>query len=212
MILLAYSKICTRCRKLKDSLQFGNATRSKDGKKHKCKSCANALYIHANPQRNRRIPAPPIEIKKQLQKDYKRRYWLLHKVELQAERTRAANIRYKNDPIFRLTSNLRTRINHAIRGDCKAGSAVNDLGCSINEFRSYIESQFYTNSEGKAMTWDTWGANAGHWQVDHIEPICSFDLTDRNQFVRACNYTNMRPLWHEDHVAKLASDLKRKVV
>ena len=37
---------------------------------------------------------------------------------------------------------------------------------------------------------------------DHIIPLKSFDLTGRNEFLRACHYSNLQPLWVEDHNKK----------
>lgn len=38
--------------------------------------------------------------------------------------------------------------------------------------------------------------------IDHIKPLASFDLTDRSQFLEACHYTNLQPLWSEDNIEK----------
>jgi hypothetical protein len=49
------------------------------------------------------------------------------------------------------------------------------------------------------MTWDNWGEV---WELDHIEELHTFDLTDRDQFLEACHYTNMQPLTIPDHIKK----------
>ena len=41
------------------------------------------------------------------------------------------------------------------------------------------------------MSWD----NYGQWHIDHIKPLAEFDLTNRPQFLAACHYTNLQPLW-----------------
>jgi hypothetical protein len=48
------------------------------------------------------------------------------------------------------------------------------------------------------MSW----ANYGLWQIDHIQPLVAFDLTDREQFLKACNYTNLQPLWTIENLSK----------
>lgn len=73
------------------------------------------------------------------------------------------------------------------------GSAVRDLGCSIPEFKTYIENKFVDG-----MSWD----NHGEWHLDHIKPLASFDLTDRSQLLIACHYTNYQPLWAIDNLKK----------
>ena len=96
---------------------------------------------------------------------------------------------------FRLSNILRSRLNKAIKGGYKAGSAVTDLGCSIPELKLYLESKF---QEG--MTWDNYGHKT--WHIDHILPLSKFDLSNREELLRACNYTNLQPLWAKDNLVK----------
>lgn len=95
---------------------------------------------------------------------------------------------------------LRNRLNLAIRrGGSRAGSAVSDLGCTIGELKIYLASKF---TEG--MSWD----NYGLWQIDHKIPLAVFDLSDRNQFLTACHFTNLQPLWAVDNQKKSSSFAK----
>ena len=89
----------------------------------------------------------------------------------------------------RLASNLRRRMHSAV----KSGSAVRDLGCSLNTFKLYIENQF---EDG--MLWD----NYGNWHLDHVLPLASFDLSNRQQFLEATHYLNYQPLWAFDNKQK----------
>lgn len=106
-------------------------------------------------------------------------------------------IRKSTDTNFKLACNLRTRLCQAIGSNQKAGSAVRDLGCTIPELKQYLELKF---KEG--MTWENWGTHG--WHIDHIIPLVSFDLTDREQFLKACHYTNLQPLWALDNLKKSA--------
>ena len=103
--------------------------------------------------------------------------------------------RYKNDIQYKLTISLRTRLNRAIKNNQKTGSAVGELGCTIDEFKVYIENKF---QEG--MSWENWKYDG--WHLDHIKPLSSFDLTDREQFLEACHYTNLQPLWGWQNMQK----------
>lgn len=96
--------------------------------------------------------------------------------------------RRMNDLNFKLAGNLRTRLRQALKRNSKVGSAVEDLGCSIEFFKQYIEAQFETG-----MSWDNYSPEG--WHIDHIVPLSKFDLTDREQFLKACHYTNQRPMW-----------------
>lgn len=99
----------------------------------------------------------------------------------------------------RLAGNLRSRLRFAIKNDQKVGSAVSDLGCSISELKLHLEKQFYSHPKtNEKMSWE----NYGEWHIDHIKPLSSFELTDRKQFLEACHYTNLQPLWAEDNLSK----------
>jgi len=108
--------------------------------------------------------------------------------------------RRKIDLDYKLRQCLRTRISNVIKNH-KAGSAIRDLGCSIDEFKQRLEGMFYSHPETEEMmSWSNYGLYG--WHIDHIIPLSSFDLTDREQFLKACHYTNLQPLWAEDNLKK----------
>ena len=107
----------------------------------------------------------------------------------------------KSDPVFMLKRNLRIRLSVALKNNYKSGSAIKDLGCPIEDFKIYLEKQFYFNQESnEMMSWDNYGVKG--WHIDHIIPLASFDLADREQFKEACHYTNLQPLWAKDNLSK----------
>lgn len=108
--------------------------------------------------------------------------------------------RHKNNIQFHLGHNLRNRLNKALGGHYKIGSAVRDLGCTIDEFKTYIENQFQ-----HGMSWNNWARKG--WHIDHIKPLASFDLTIRKQFLAATHYTNLQPLWWYDNLQKSATTI-----
>ena len=95
-------------------------------------------------------------------------------------RQRETNAQYK------LAISLRVRLIRAIQRNWLTGSTVEDLGCSIDFLKAMLECQFDEN-----MTWDNWGT---YWHIDHIRPLASFDLTDREQFLEAAHWSNLQPL------------------
>lgn len=42
----------------------------------------------------------------------------------------------------------------------------------------------------------------GGWEVDHIRPCASFDLTDTGQQKECFHWTNLQPLWELDNDRK----------
>ncbi|MGH7975005.1 MAG: hypothetical protein ACREBR_05740 [bacterium] len=106
--------------------------------------------------------------------------------------------RYKDNSLFRLKRAVRSRLKQATKYGYKTGSAVKDLGCSIEFFKQYIESKFYSN-----MSWSNWGEA---WELDHIKPLNKFNLTKREELLEAVNYMNFQPLTIEDHKNKTRGD------
>ena len=109
-------------------------------------------------------------------------------------------IRKDTDINFRLKGNLRIRLNKAIKNNQKSGSAVRDLGCSIEYFKHYIAGKFITG-----MTWENYGRFG--WHLDHIKPLSSFNLENREEFLKACHYTNYQPLWATTKIARAHGDM-----
>lgn len=107
--------------------------------------------------------------------------------------------RARQDPGYRISMRLRTRIYNAIRGRCpKAAGSVALLGASIPDIRAHLEAQFKPG-----MSWDNYGK--GGWHVDHIRPCASFDLTKPEE-QRACfHYSNLQPLWWHENLRKSAN-------
>ena len=118
--------------------------------------------------------------------------------------------RRRTDLNYRLTKVLRSRLRLALRNIQKSGSAISDLGCSIDELKQYIEKQFHNNPiTSENMSWDNRGPmKPNYWQIDHIRPLVSFDLSDREQLKIAVHFSNLQPLWFEDHLPK--SQLERR--
>ena len=77
----------------------------------------------------------------------------------------------------------------------KACGTTELLGCTIQKLKAHIEAQF-----DDTMTWDNWGRDG--WHIDHIKPCKDFDLTKRSEQLACFNYTNLRPLWYTDNLAR----------
>ncbi len=106
--------------------------------------------------------------------------------------------RSKEDINFKLANNLRVLVRSGIkrRGGKKSRKTIELLGCSIGLCRKYIEDQFETG-----MKW----SNHGEWEIDHVKPISSFDLTKKSQQLICFNYKNLQPLWKQENNSKLGT-------
>lgn len=166
----------------------------------------NKAYYEANKDKNREYRKDYNKAYKKANKEKQKAYSKAYrdanrdkrKTYLEAnkdKRNKHRRNRKKTDIQYKLSNNLRSRLRDAIRCNYKSGSAVKDLGCSIEELKVYLESKFLPG-----MTWDNYGLYG--WHIDHIKPLASFDLSDRNQLLEACHYTNLQPLWANDNLSK----------
>lgn len=132
----------------------------------------------------------------------KTRQWVAQNKERHLEwMRRRRKERMQSDPAYKASIAMRRRFYMAIRNQVydgwqiRSGEAVRLLGCTIGEFVSHIESQWLPG-----MSWSNWSRDG--WHIDHIVPMAAFDLTDDEQRKKACHYTNLRPLWAKDNLAK----------
>jgi hypothetical protein len=88
---------------------------------------------------------------------------------------------------------LRNRFRIALKKNLKHSSSIVLLGCSLDDFRFYMEGKFQDG-----MTWE----NHGKWHIDHIKPCSSFDLSDPKQQEICFHYSNLQPLWAHDNQVK----------
>lgn len=188
-------KVCSKCHKEKDLNDFTKQKLGKYGVRSQCKNCEqqyrknNVEHIKDYNQRwNKNHAKAYRELNKEKRKQHHDEWYKDNK----AHKAKYKQRRCKTDLNYRIACLLRTRLYDAVRND-RSGSAVKDLGCSIEDFKGYI-SNFFVGG----MTWD----NYGEWHLDHIKPLSKFDLTDRIQFKEACHYTNYQPLWAKDNLVK----------
>jgi len=158
--------------------------------KVKVKNASLRQYRKERREIRRRDPAYA-ELERQRNKDDFQK----HKPRIYAYRKR----RRKSDPQYQISSNLRTYIYQHVgektqRGESRFRKLV---GCSVAELQAHLEWQFLPG-----MTWGNYGRGMGKWNMDHIRPCASFDMTDQQQVLECFNWRNLRPLWWQDNLAK----------
>lgn len=185
-----------------DNLDKEKAREAKSREKHKEKRRLKAAqYRSEHPEQRKQTDQQYYQKNKDKIKQRATEYYQEHKQEINQKRKIQKHNRYKNDVQFRLQNVLRKRLNEALKADQKTGSAIKDLGCSIDQLKLYLENQFVPHPiTGEMMTWENWSRNG--WHIDHVIPLSSFNLADREQLVRAVHYTNLQPLWAIDNLKK----------
>lgn len=99
----------------------------------------------------------------------------------------------QTDIEWKLSKSLRDRLYKAVSRDSKNMSALDLVGCTVEELKIHIEKQFIDE-----MSWE----NYGKWHIDHIRPCVSFDLTDPLQQKECFHYSNLRPIWGDENRSK----------
>ncbi len=108
------------------------------------------------------------------------------------------------DPLFKLKKEIQLLIRDAFRRkDLSKDNqrTTNILGCSVEEFKLYLESKFEP-----WMNWDNKGLYNGKlnygWDIDHIIPISS--AKTKEELIKLNHYTNLQPL-----CSKINRDIKK---
>ncbi len=160
-----------------------------------CNKKLRSDNTHGHCRKHRNISAHRREYMENYAKDnekikkYKRQ-WAKDNVE---KLNKQCIIRRQTRPTIKLAHALRTRLNKLV--GARSGSPIAALGCTLEQFKLHIESQFLPG-----MTWENHGLRG--WHLDHIIGLCNFDLTDPEQYALACHYTNIRPLWAKDNLTR----------
>ena len=209
------TKICTnkKCLKEKPLSEFEKHSGHKDGLQSWCKECKsifNKGYRDKNKvklaKQKKQYYIDHKKILKQKSKehrennlDYYKKYNKEYgqKFENKKRRNKLQKIRYNTDINFKITITLRNRIWDVLNRKPKNKRTLELLGCSIEELKKYLESQFL-----RGMNWDNHGKGIGKWNIDHILPCNSFDLSDSKQQEICFNYKNLQPLWSLDNIRK----------
>jgi len=188
------TKTCTKCNKDKGLDEFHPHKLGKNGLNPQCKTCKSEY----NKARRKANHAAILQREQELRdrrgdelKEYNRRYR-----EQNKESFNAASTRYhKSSPIAQIANPLRCRIYKALNGISKHATTTVLLGCSIEEFRDYLESQFTED-----MSWDNYGVDG--WSLDHILPCSAFDLTNPRHQRYAFHWSNCQPMLVADNASK----------
>ena len=210
-------KACRKCCEVKRLQDFYDCKTTRDGKFVDCKEC-----IKARKKERYQIPEVKAKIKtkakkqaqtpeaKAHQKTYREKYRQTPEAkayqktyrekyrqtpEAKARRREWEREKYHNDPLFRFTKNMRRRINLGLKGYSKSETTEQILGCTFEEaWKIDLIPKFRF-----PMTRENYGEI---WEVDHIRPVSSFDLSDPEQ-VKACfHHSNLQPLFIEENRSK----------
>lgn len=198
-------KVCTKCKIEKPFTDFSKDSNGKFGFKASCKCCFSKYRknnIDKIKEQQKEYRKNNSHIKKEYYKNnidkiqsYQIKYRELNKEKLYEQRKNWRYNKLSSDPLFKLSCNIRTLIGNSFnRGTNqfrKNAKTENILGCTIEEFKYYVENKFK-----QGMSWD----NRIEWHLDHIIPISL--ATTEEEIIKLNHYTNFQPLWAEENIRK----------
>lgn len=189
-------KVCGNCKDPKPLDCFHNDSRT-GGKRSVCKIChSKKRKKHYQDTKDHTL----IKNKEWRQKNKGRMaelmaIWRIENPSKNKEAIQRQREKDRQDPLKMLKKCLRQRLLYGLNGKTKNLKTLQYLGCSIEELKFHLEVQF---KEG--MTWDNRGK--GGWEIDHIIPMDSFDLSDEEDIHKCCHFSNLQPLWKTDNLRK----------
>lgn len=116
----------------------------------------------------------------------KKRQYRLNTIDASRARGRRSAARRREQIRFRIEGSLRGRIHAAVRRGFKSARTLDLLGCNLDFYKDYLQQMFKNG-----MAWNNYGSV---WEIDHIIPCSSFDLTRPEQQRRCFHYANTQPL------------------
>ena len=216
-------KTCSQCFQKKSIKEFYKDKYTKDGLHSQCKTCIKQYYFENKDKITLRAKQYKLDHKDEIKLQTKR-YNLEHKEEKKLKSKQdhqknkeKINLRHrqhysknkdkilvrhrgyernkrKTDTIFRIKKNLRCRINCALKdqGIKKTLHMIESLGCTAEFYQNYLKSLF---KPGMTL------ANCGKrkWHQHHPKKISSFDLSKVEEQKKAFHYTNVVPMWEDEH-------------
>jgi hypothetical protein len=206
-------KVCKTCFELKDLELFPKNKRLKDGYHYVCKACRKAYNLlngeKIKEYRELNKEKQAILIKKwgENNQDKIKEYTkdnnskkTKESIKLNNQKQKIYKVnwnknRYATNIGYKISQLLRIRLVYALKiKKNKHKSAIDLIGCTIEECRNYLEAQFYPE-----MNWENHGKI---WEIDHIKPCASFDLTNLEEQEKCFHYTNIQPLFKTTEIAK----------
>lgn len=180
-------KLCKRCNQQQPKENFCVNKAKPDGRHIYCKECklkeSKEYYEKTKHDRADYYKQHRLEHKSYFNAYCHNHYHTNKELYREWERDR-----YANDVSYRIKKTVSSRIHSALKTYqlLKKDRTLEYLGCSIGEYCVYLESKF-----DNKMDWDNQGT---YWQIDHIKPIASFDLSNEEELYKVFHYTNTQPL------------------
>ena len=166
----SYSKTCKKCLNEKDKIRKKNSRQKKmETLIVKCEKCNQEKALKNFTK---------------LKKFYKKKICLeCYPLFLTEQKTEWCRNERKTNINYRLKKSLAARLRNVL---FKNNTTMNYIGCNIPYLKEWFEYNF-----DNEMNWENYGS---YWSIDHIIPVCKFDLTIEKEKLKCWNWSNMVPV------------------
>lgn len=176
------TKVCSKCKIEKNISEFHFRNSKTLKRKSQCKQC---ICQYARKYRENNLE----EIKIKQHQQYENGGKLRKKNYENANREKINKVqrdRYKTDNNFRMKKILRSRFAKTVNKKKIYRSTLNYVDLDLETLTKWFEFQFNTK-----MNWQNQGK---YWDIDHVVPCKSFDLTKDSDIKKCFNWSNLRPM------------------
>lgn len=189
-------KLCKLCGIEKPLNEMGVDKKLKSGYESRCKKCR---VLKQKPSYYYEVTLPIETKNKKIYNNPKKKYHKYERVEgydlLSTKEKRKIYLdNYKKtNKLYSIRLSIKRSIYNSLNNKLfeKNKTTIEILGCSIEEFRIYMESKFED-----WMNWDNYGLYNGElnygWDIDHIIPLSS--VYTKEETITLNHYTNLQPL------------------
>ncbi len=178
-------------------ISLDNYRQYSDGKiSNACKRCLNEMdkirkqNIRKNKLENTVVKCEKCQEEKalkyfaKLKKYYKKKICIsCYPQVLREQKTEWCKNEHNTNMNYRIKKSLAARLRNVL---IKNDTTMNYIGCNIQYLREWFEYNFTDE-----MNWDNYGSL---WSIDHIIPVCKFDLTIEDEKLKCWNWSNLMPV------------------
>lgn len=185
--------ICSKCKTLKLFPNFSQNITGPFGLSRICKTCCKILWQQYYNKKSAQLLSNG--------KIYRKN----NPDKIRTKKKNYYHNKLKHDPQYMIPRKIMRRIRKFLKGIKSYPEIARLTGCSFEYLEKYLR-----NTMDNSMTWDQF--MNGKLHIDHIKPICSFNLLDDEQLKQCFHYSNLRLLHAKDNIAKCTQDKKLKLI
>lgn len=194
--MIIKEKECDECKIVKPIEKYRKYTNRENSYSKTCKTCLNEKDKQRKINlRKKKIETFIVKCEKcneekvlkeftKLKKFYKKKICLSCYPKFLTEQKREWSKKESQSNInYRLKKSLAARLRTVL---IKNDTTMNYIGCNIQYLREWFEYNFT-----EKMNWNNYGS---YWSIDHIIPVCKFDLRIEDEKLKCWNWSNLMPV------------------